>query len=396
MSSAISAGDGLGLIYGSRQDAAETLRSQGGGFVLRLGGEDAPTLSVMGRHRVLMHLRLHVSEDSVTIPKAWIYDAAPPALAALRGKAIKKSDLRATLQRALPQPPAVDDDDDDLVDLVDLDDLDDDAFERSAPRAPRHGGRPVPSMPTHGAATGRSGVAPPRPPCSPHSMRDTSATQAPRVGSLTLAGLLAWEMAPDITPAEVAERHSAARRMRREATVDVTGELSLEHLELSHLTALTALPEGLGVSGYLHLTGCTGLITLPANLTVGSWLSLWNCTALTALPPHLTVGGWLDLQGCTALTALPADLTVARDLDLRGCRNLTTLPEEVLGWGPERWGGETVMRIIHLEGSGLSPDFLARLQQLQPQPEGIRFTYGRVAGAPSARPRRLPANRALT
>ena len=33
-------------------------------------------------------------------------------------------------------------------------------------------------------------------------------------------------------------------------------------------------------------------------------------TAITSLPEGLTVAGWLDLEGCTAITALPENLSV--------------------------------------------------------------------------------------
>lgn len=87
-------------------------------------------------------------------------------------------------------------------------------------------------------------------------------------------------------------------------------------LDLVGCTALTALPAGLSVDGFLYLEGCTGLTALPDGLSVGDWLYLIDCTALTALPDGLSVGGGI----CIDELHLSKDQAILRKV---------TLPESI-------------------------------------------------------------------
>ena len=102
-----------------------------------------------------------------------------------------------------------------------------------------------------------------------------------------------------------------------------------DSLDLSGCKALTKLPAGLTVGGYLYLSCCKALVSLPAGLTVGGNLNLSSCKALAELPAGLTVGGNLYLSGCKALVSLPAGLTVGGYLNLSGCEALAELPNRL-------------------------------------------------------------------
>lgn len=101
----------LGLTPMTRQAvAAELQRKDGDHFVLRLGKQGQPTLSILGKHGVLHHIRLGGSGGYVTLPMTRFYEAIP-ALAALRGEPIAMSDFRARLRAQLggkPRPLAPD------------------------------------------------------------------------------------------------------------------------------------------------------------------------------------------------------------------------------------------------------------------------------------------------
>lgn len=90
----------LGLDYTSSAHAAQILQRQG--FVLRIGENGEPTLSVLDTRGKLLNLRLHVTHTHVTLANALVDDAAPPVLAPLRGCPIEKTKFVNTLRKSLP------------------------------------------------------------------------------------------------------------------------------------------------------------------------------------------------------------------------------------------------------------------------------------------------------
>jgi len=125
------------------------------------------------------------------------------------------------------------------------------------------------------------------------------------------------------------------------------------YLDLSYCTALVSLPAGLTVGGNLYLNGCRALVELPAGLTVGGNLNLSGCKTLVSLPAGLTVGGYLNLSGCKALAELPAGLTVGGNLYLSGCKALVSLP-----------AGLTVGGYLNLSGCEALAELPNRLDEM--------------------------------
>ena len=95
-------------------------------------------------------------------------------------------------------------------------------------------------------------------------------------------------------------------------------------LDLSLAQDLQSLPDGLTVDS-LDLSGCTSLTALPQNLNIRRALILDYCTALTELPMGISCYE-LSAAG-TPLQTLPPDLTVDFKIDLTDCGQLERLPD---------------------------------------------------------------------
>lgn len=90
-------------------------------------------------------------------------------------------------------------------------------------------------------------------------------------------------------------------------------------LDLSGVTWVESLPEGLVVEGNLFLVDCPFLAHLPKGLRVGGHLVLGRCPALRSLPANMDVGVDLILKSCHSLRRAGPGSFVYRYVDLFDC-----------------------------------------------------------------------------
>jgi hypothetical protein len=189
-----------------------------------------------------------------------------------------------------------------------------------------HADRALSVAPAAPAVSRRSRAASPSaPPAYP--------TDTPVVAALTLKSLDAWAAAPGQSREEQRERATVVKYLTQKSFLRPRKLEKAPSLDLSNMTNLTCLPEGLSVPGYLYMNGCSALTHLPKKLSVGGNFYLTDCSALTQLPEGLRVGGTLQMSRCTALTRVAKNISVTGDLYMRGCTALTQLTERLLVGG---------------------------------------------------------------
>ena len=85
-------------------------------------------------------------------------------------------------------------------------------------------------------------------------------------------------------------------------------EMDVNFLTIEGCTALREWPESAQVThGSVHARGCVNLSKLPATLTRLTNLDVSGCRKISALPEGLELSGWLDLAD-TGITRLPESL----------------------------------------------------------------------------------------
>ena len=102
-------------------------------------------------------------------------------------------------------------------------------------------------------------------------------------------------------------------------------DFKLGVLILADCTALEQLPEGLSCH-FLDISGCVRLTRWPASgaLDAGA-LTMRGCVGLTSLPPWAATLSSLDLADCASITALPEGLRVTGWVDVANA-GLTGVP----------------------------------------------------------------------
>lgn len=124
-------------------------------------------------------------------------------------------------------------------------------------------------------------------------------------------------------------------------------KLQVGTLILRGCTQLRSLPEGLDV-WFLDLSGCWAFDRWPREANIrGGQLQLRGCTALRSLPPYLHRLSALNVRDCPNLTALPDGLEVTGWLDLghSGLTSEAALPSG-LASTQLRWAGINIDRRI--------------------------------------------------
>lgn len=133
--------------------------------------------------------------------------------------------------------------------------------------------------------------------------------------------------------------------------------LTVGTLILRGCTTLKCLPEDLDV-WFLDLSGCWAFETWPTSASIrGGRLLLRGCTALRSLPPYVRRLSALNVRDCPNLTALPEGLLVTGWLDLAhsGLVTESSLPVS-LTQTQLRWAGVNVDRRVAFHPESMTVD----------------------------------------
>lgn len=183
-------------------------------------------------------------------------------------------------------------------------------------------------------------------------------------------------------------------RSTRIATLAKTLKLhSSLHLERAH--SLESLPDNLHVPGSLILKQCKKLITLPNNCQIDGHFSATQCELFEAIPERVVIGEDIHIDQCEAFTTLPCPLQCQGNLKVRSCKvfsaipdqgdiagdiqlnenpSLQDLPDWIFTLGSRQMNGDTTMRLINIQGTGIPQEQLQYIEDHQYH--GIQFLTG--------------------
>ena len=126
----------------------------------------------------------------------------------------------------------------------------------------------------------------------------------------------------------------------------------------------------------IFLGECGKLEGISGTINVKNSLDLRCCKSLKDLTGRFTVGGDLILECCYQLTNLSGAFSVGGNINLVNCARLTSLPD----WIPSLGRGERGLRIIDLDGSGLSKMSVDELRSATGRDMMILFDESEVSG----------------
>lgn len=161
------------------------------------------------------------------------------------------------------------------------------------------------------------------------NISDTGITALPDgldVGELVACNL-PLETVPDTTTVKFRLTLDGCTRLHR-----LPAGLRVGSLSLQDCLSLETLPEGLDVC-FLNLSRCEALRGWPqqGRIRFGN-LTLRDCLSLRELPDWLETLAQLDISGCRGITALPEGLRVSGWLDVAGS-GITALERDIsLRW----------------------------------------------------------------